>query len=424
MKTLRYVLQAIGLVCLVSIGIKSAQCAAIDAQLRLAPNSPSTLTFFGADTAIDADYAGAISLGYGSAPSAFFLYDRKNGGLLSTVAVTETSNVDRFEAIDISGDRLLVGSPRNPIGGNEVAGAVLLYDISNPREPQELLQLTAPTPGQAANFGAQIEFRGNRVLVGAYGDTFPTSAAGAAFLYDLSDLNDIQVKTLKPAGGSSVHDLFGATLSMNDETAIVGSFSGKVYLFDLASGEQRAVMQSPGPQYSHFGQSVDISAERAIVWSQWNATRGQAFGAAHLYDISDPTSPVYLRTLTGSTPLRETGYQGRVAIEGDLAVLSARSAWLAGTSGSVPGAAYAFEIGDLSDVREHRLLPSESWGGSEFGLSIDIDRTNVVVGAWGDLVSGFRSGAAYVFTVPEPAALLLFIQLAAFISVFGHRSRN
>lgn len=428
MKIIRYSLRALGMPYLVLLLVQSALAASIGETSRLSPNPPGDATYFGVDTAIDGNYAGAISWGYGSVPSAFYLYDWRSGNQLSTVSLPETTNVDRFTAIDISGNRLLVGSQRNPIGSNLVAGAVLLYDISNPNAPQELLQLTAPVVSEAANFGAQIEFRGNRAIVGAYGDTFPTSAPGAAFLYDLSDLNNIQVKTLRPAGGGSVNDLFGITLSMSDATAIVGGFAGNAYLFDLDSGAQQAVIQSPGAEYSHFGQSVDISGERAIVWSQWNVAPGKAFGAAHLYDISDPAAPTYLTTLTGSTPLEETGYQGRVAIEGNWAVLSARSSNPDRigplNQEPIPGAAYAFNIADLSNVIEFRLRPTDFWIGSEFGISIDIDQTNVVVGAWGDKVSGIRSGAAHVFSVPEPTAGLLFLQAVAIVSVKGRRRKK
>jgi hypothetical protein len=424
----RNLMLAIGMFLCVAFPFQEALAASIGETSRLSPNPPGDLTYFGADTAIDGNYAGAISWGFSSAPSAFHLYNWRNGSLLSTVSVPETTNVDRFSAIDISGNRLLVGSQRNPIGSNLVAGAVLLYDISNPDSPQELLQLTAPVVSEAANFGAQIEFRGNRALIGAYGDTFPTSAPGAAFLYDLSDLNNVHVKTLKPTGGGSVHDLFGATLSMNDATAIVGGFAGSVYLFDLEIGSEQSVLQSPDSVYSHFGQSVDISDDQAIVWSRWNAAPGKAFSAAHLYDISDPSAPTYLTTLTGSIPLEETGYQGRVAIEGNWAVLSARSS-NPDRMGPLsqepnPGGAYAFNIADLSDVKEFRLRPKDFWIRSEFGISIDIDQANVVVGAWGDQVKGVRSGSAHVFSVPEPAALILVAPVAASVVVLLPRRRK
>lgn len=428
MKIGRYSRQAIGMLYLVLILFNHAQAAAIEDQSRLLPKTPGDLTYFSADTAIDGDYAGVVSWGFGAVPSAFHLYDQRSGAALSSVALPETTNTDRFSAIDISGNRLLVGSQRNPIGDNEIAGAALLYDISNPNQPQELLQLRAPNLLGASNFGAQIEFRGDKALIGAYGDSFPNNVPGAAYLYDLSDLDHIQIKSLQPSGGSSPNDFFGATLSMNDEMAIVGNLRGSAYLFDLDSGEQLAVLQSPGAAYSHFGQSVDISGERAIVWSRWNVGSGQAYGAAHLFDISNPTSPTYLATLTGSTPLEETGFQGRVAIEGNWAILSARSSNPDRIPPldqiPTPGAAYAFNIRDLSDVSEFRLLPSEFWIRSEFGISIDIDQTNVVIGAWGDRVSGIRSGAAYVFSLPEPSVVLLFLQISAVVSVAVRRRRK
>lgn len=363
---------------------------------RLDPSVVGRSIFFGVDTAIDGNLAGAVSWGFGSVESSVNLYDRRTGAQLSHIPLSASSNSSRFSSIDISGDRMVAGS-------QGLSSEVLLYDISNPLQPVEIMQLTSPGAEPFSNFGAAIEFQEEKLLVGAYGGS---SLPGAAYLFDLTDTNEVEVTTLQPSVPSS-NELFGIALSMNDEVAIVGGFAGKVYLFDLETGVELKAFTSPHADYREFGKSVDIFGDRAIVWSRQLNT-GDDNGAAHVYDISDPTDPVLLATLTGDVPLLEKGFQGRVALEGDFAMLTARSANLDGV-GSVPGAAYLFDISDLDNVRQTRLRPSDGWFAAEFGISLDMDGSNVIVGSWRQTVQGTDAGAAYVFQVPEPSSLGLLV---------------
>jgi hypothetical protein len=369
------------------------------------------LADFGVSTAIDGSRAAVVQWGFNATPSAFYLYDHTTGQQLSKVAISisETSYLYRFSEVNISGDLLLVGSQGEPVMGMDKAGRARLYDISNPAQPTEVLQLTAPVVGSSKNFGAEIELQGRNALIGAYGER---DVPGAAYYYDLSDLNSADVRYLVPED-SNPNDFFGASLAMDGNIAIVGGFSGYAYLFDLSSGQQLAQLQSPGANFVGFGRSVDISVNHAIIWSQ-QVNAGDDNGAAHLYDISDPTNPVFLKTLIGSRPLLERGYDGRVAIDGAYAILSARSA----------NSAYLFDISDLNNISEARLLATNINSGAEFGISIDIDGLNIIAGAWGQPVAGKRSGAAYVFRVPEPTTSLLLWPLLSVMLRRAHISNT
>ena len=69
----------------------------------------------------------------------------------------------------------------------EGAGAVLVFDVSDPDEPElkALVQASDAQPGQC--FGWDLALDGDLLLVGAPGDGEQGKGCGSAYLYDLSD---------------------------------------------------------------------------------------------------------------------------------------------------------------------------------------------------------------------------------------------
>jgi hypothetical protein len=133
-----------------------------------------------------------------------------------------------------------------------------------------------------------------------------------------------------------------------------------------------------------------------------------------VFDLSDLSQPQLIASLTGSYPLREDGFYGRVAIDGNLAVLSARSANPVGHPElSTAGAAYVFDVSNPEKIIETRLSASDAQAGDEMGVSAAIDHRRVILGASADTIPAGRWGSAYVFQViPEPTSLFQ-ISLAA-----------
>jgi hypothetical protein len=59
----------------------------------------------------------------------------------------------------------------------------------------------------------------------------------------------------------------------------------------------------------------------------------------------------------------------------------------------------------------------------DFGISVGIDGNTVIVGAeFADLPGQIEAGAAYLFSVPEPSALVLAI--GAFAGLASRRGRS
>jgi hypothetical protein len=102
------------------------------------------------------------------------------------------------------------------------------------------------------------------------------------------------------ASDGDAYHYFGYSLSLSDESALIGafgdddngSFSGAAYLFAWDGTtwvEEAKLLASDGTERDLFGISVSLSGERALVGAFWNNANGYDSGAAYLFH-SDGTS--------------------------------------------------------------------------------------------------------------------------------------
>lgn len=84
-------------------------------------------------------------------------------------------------SLAIDGDRVLVGAPRADEAGED-AGAVYLFEFDGLSwsAPREIL---APTPEAGAHFGTSVAVEGRQLLIGAPGESYAATEAGAAYLF-------------------------------------------------------------------------------------------------------------------------------------------------------------------------------------------------------------------------------------------------
>jgi hypothetical protein len=91
-------------------------------------------------------------------------------------------------SLDVQGPRALLGS-----AASFQRGAAYLFDLSDPRNPAQLLKLVASDGHQSNFLGSSVDLDGPTALVGAPGDDAEGAQSGAAYLYDLDpcrvDLN-------------------------------------------------------------------------------------------------------------------------------------------------------------------------------------------------------------------------------------------
>jgi len=250
-------------------------------------------------------------------------------------------------------------------------------------------------------FGWKSAISGDTVIIGVQMEDTGGTSTGSAYIFDRTGTTWTQRSKFT---GFNDADKFGSSVSIDGDTAIVGSpyfdagvtDHGEAYIFTRSGStwsQQARIEANDQAEYDRFGESVAISGDTAIVGAQWEDTsfyNASAAGAAYIFTRSGSTwsQQQKLEKSWPGAPQATDLFGSSVAIDGDTAVIGARG-------DDVSGAAYIFTRSGSSWSQQARLLPSNSSSGAEFGGSVSISGDTVVVGAW---VDSSQKGSAYIYT--------------------------
>lgn len=238
---------------------------------------------------------------------------------------------------------------------------------------------------------------------------------GSTQIYDAGEL----MHTLDNPNihGISDRDYFGYSVDISGNIAVVGAYgeedqtsvnSGKVYVYDVSTGELLRNLQNPivygNGLNDYFGYSVAISGNYCIVGAYGediavNGYNGES-GDAYIFDV---TTGVCIHTLLN--PNKNNGgytndYFGyAVAIHGNYCIVGAWGEDYDTTNTNV-GIAYIFNVitGQLVHTLDNSLGDSTK-ASDYFGRAVAISDKYCVVGAPYDDTTGGASGQAYVFNI-------------------------
>jgi len=222
--------------------------------------------------------------------------------------------------------------------------------------------------------------------------------AGAAH----ADPGDLIAKLLPDDG--AIGDHFGRSVAITGDWALVGApwkpngiRAGAAYLFDVTTGEQLAkLVPDDAAEDDTFGSAVAIDIDRAIIGAPEDGDNGIWSGSAYLFDVSDPASPLQIAKLLPVDGAEGDFFGRSVDISGSVAIVGS-----ADYDNDNRGAAYLFDA--TTGVQLAKFVPDDIEAGVEFGYSVAIDGSIVVIGAISDNDNGPGSGSAYVFDVSDPA---------------------
>lgn len=327
--------------------------------------------------------------------------------------------------------------------------AVTAYTVNVPFTVDQV-EVTATVPDPA---GATIQIAGVDVPSGAasspiglvvganFIDVVVTAESGAQRTYEVTvnragDILDFEAYV--KASNTDQLDEFGSSIDVDGNTMVVGarvedsgSFdpdddstpdAGAVYVFVRAADgtwtQEAYIKAENADRGDRFGSSVAISGDTIVVGAptedggtidvdgdQSDNSRDNA-GAAYVFVRRDGswTEEAYLKASnTGDFD----NFGDRVAIDGDLIAVGARgedsdATGVDGDGGNnrAPGsgAVYLFERTGSTWAPEAYLKASNTDNQDEFGASVAVSGTTVVVGAIAESSTGSNSGAAYVFT--------------------------
>jgi hypothetical protein len=357
-------------------------------------------------------------------------------------------------SVAIDGDTAVVGAPlRDDVASSAGAAYVFVRDAGDERGWIQVAKLTASDTRLGLQFGRSVSISGDTVIVGAVGDNEQGEFTGAAYIFERHRGGENawgEVKKLR-ATGAARGDVFGYSVSISGDTAIVGApqdqapfpaRAGFVHVFernhpDIGEwGEVARLTASDGASRHQFGHSVAISGNTIIVgalgggaayiferhhggsgppfWSQTARLPVAGFAVSISGDTAivgtgssasifsrEPDGGEWMQVaspnpFSGMTRPGDRGFGRSVSVSGDLAVIGAYHDDEKGGLDSFSGSAFVFrrdEGGEHAWGQVVKLTASDGVRGDQLGTSVAVSGSTAVLGA---PTFGGEPGSAYV----------------------------
>ncbi len=291
-------------------------------------------------------------------------------------------------ALSIYGDYAVVGAS----SAFNKEGRVYVFKRTGPGDwkLETVLNSTDKATGDA--FGWAVSIYENTILVGAP-DKF--SGTGAAYIFKMT--NGLWRQEAQLFSSNAPNGRFGTWLSLYGDYAVVSANQReKVFIYerDGSSWPQKITLNSPSASIN-FGTSVSVYKENLLVGAFNDDQAGNNAGAAFLYTREAGQWKLSKKLIASDAAARKN-FGGRVAIAENYAVIG--TLYELANSTITDGSAYTFKKdGDNWLEQEKHLTPSSDF----YGWNVAIDNNIALVGAYGADLEGTDSGAAYLYELPE-----------------------
>jgi hypothetical protein len=249
------------------------------------------------------------------------------------LATSDGATNDYFGiSVALFGDTAVVGAHGDDTAAGTDAGSAYLFTRSGSTWSQQT-KLAASDGAAEDRFGNSVALTGDTALIGAYLDN---SDRGSAYVFTRSGSTWSQQAKLT-ASDAAVSDLFGNSVALSDDTALVGAHwddtaagtdAGSAYVFTRSGStwtQQAKITASDGAPTDRFGYSVAVSGDTALIGAYWDDTPNQAGepaanqGSVYVFRLSDSSAPEIALEQAGSdVPTGSTVPLGTVATGGYL----------------------------------------------------------------------------------------------------------
>lgn len=295
----------------------------------------------------------------------------------------------------------------SPLRGAAIAGLILAClspaADSKPQQPLPKVQealLTAELAPAHADFGQAIDISGDRAVIGASPDD-PMSGTAYVYKRDLGTGEwSFESKLVPPAGSARPFDMFGAAVAIDGTRIAVGapgddqihSGSGAVYTYELIGGQWtlEQELHSPAAEPNgRFGRGLDLSGDSLIVGAWREDATAEDSGAVHVFRRPG-AAWAYSQTLTSTFAIEDEHFGFAIDCTLTRLVIGATGF----PAGDDTGAAYVYELTGNSWQQMQQLTGANS---GNLGHSVAILGTHVLAGAPSTDGAGTARGAVYYF---------------------------
>jgi len=205
----------------------------------------------------------------------------KGAWVRKLVPATAVANLGFGQGVAISGDLGLIGAPDSSAA---TAGTVYVFNLKT----GALVRTLTPNPGDGNpgdQFGCAVAVTGNLVLIGSRADTGTGGALqGSAYLFNLT--TGAQLAKFTDSLGAA-NDYFGENVAVEGNIGIVSSShssgdTGVIVVYDLTTFAQiQRVVPSGAVAGSSAGQRLALSGGKVFASADGNPNPGRVF----VYDL-------------------------------------------------------------------------------------------------------------------------------------------
>ena len=206
------------------------------------------------------------------------------------------------------------------------------------------------------------------------------------------------------ASDGASYDHFGNSVAVDGDTAIVGAYSdddngnnsGSAYVFGFDGSnwiEQEKLLASDGAAGDNFGISVAVDGDTAVVGAYHDDANGNNSGSAYVF-VFDGSSWIEEAKLLASDGAADDNFGNSVAVDGNAVIIGAAQS---DANGYNSGSVYVFGFDGTNWIEEAKLLASDGASYDYFGNSVAIYGDIVLIGSYYDDDNGSGSGSVYAF---------------------------
>ncbi len=260
----------------------------------------------------------------------------------------------------------------------------------------------------SSGFGGAVDMYGDRVIIGAPRENTGNRNAGAAYIYKRSGATWILEEKLWAFDGDTL-DNFGVKVAISDQFAMVGASEddiggnedqGSVYVFKRSGNDWlflSKITASNAQASGYFGSAIALDGEQAVIGAyaeDVNTTEDQ--GAVYVFEKQPNDTWTEQARLIALDGQPDAWFGLSVDIQDTIIVIGAQRQEVETFLGA--GSAYVFKKNGLSWQEEQILFTNDPNAGDRFGNAVSVQGNNVAVSARGKDINGnLNHGTVYVY---------------------------
>jgi hypothetical protein len=327
---------------------------------------------------------------------------------VQTLHADDASKNDNFGfSVAIDSGVIVVGSWHSDIKNYPDAGAAYVFQQTG-AQWEQVQKLTSPILQEKAHFGVSVDVHENLIVVGAQKHDLSAEVTDSGMAFIFSDESGVwkTVAEIEPEN-PSVGQLFGRSVATQNDYVFVGApktlvqgkrNAGAVYSYTRTPNASwqfhQLVTTETGSANSLFGESLDVENDTLVVGAWHDDEAGENAGAVFMYSlITDQWQQSHKVMAPDASDGNKFGFRIDLKKQKLLVGSHSSSSWLYENS----GAAYLFSKEDEKWLLTNKYVPSRSKANAEFGRSVGLADTFVLVGAEKSNFSKPLGGDTYSF---------------------------